>query len=60
TWILAVLIIVVIAVVYSCVVSLLALIPFLGWIIVLFLNVAFAVFYARYLALVYESVPAPA
>lgn len=60
TWIIAVLIIIVIAVIYFCVVGLFTLIPFLGWIIDLFLSAAFAIFHARYLALVYEDVPAPA
>ncbi len=60
TWIIAVIILLVIAIVYGFVVGLLASIPILGWLIVLFLNVAFIIFYARYFALVYEETPAPA
>ncbi|MGB4051400.1 MAG: DUF4013 domain-containing protein [Methanoculleus sp.] len=55
-WILAVIILIVIGLVYSFVVGLLANIPILGWIISLFLGVAYGVFHARYLAEVYESV----
>ncbi len=60
TWIIAVIILLVIAIVYGFIVGLLANIPFIGWLIILFLNVAFIVFYARYFALVYEETPAPA
>ncbi|MCK8519831.1 DUF4013 domain-containing protein [Methanoculleus sp. 7T] len=59
-WIIAVIVLIVIAAIYGFVVGLLAGIPLLGWLIGLFLNAAFAVFYARYLAQVYEDVPAPA
>jgi len=60
TWIIAVIVLLVIAFVYSFIVGILASIPILGWLITLFLNVAFAIFYARYFALVYEEAPAPA
>jgi len=60
TWILAVIILIVVAFIYALVVGVLANIPFLGGIIALFLNVAFIIFYSRYLALTYEDVPAPA
>lgn len=60
TWIIAVIILLVLAFIYDLVVGLIILIPFLGWIIALFLNVAFVVFYTRYLAQVYEEVPPPA
>lgn len=60
TWIIAIIVLIVIAVIYALVVGLLVNIPFLGWLIGIFLNAAFAVFYARYLAQVYEDVPAPA
>lgn len=60
TWIIAVIILLVIAIVYGFIIGLLANIPFIGWLIILFLNVAFIVFYARYFALVYEETPAPA
>jgi hypothetical protein len=35
-------------------------VPVAGWIVNLFIGVAFGIFYARYLAAAYESVPAPA
>ena len=60
TWIIAVIILLVIAIIYGFIVGLLANIPFIGWLIILFLNVAFIIFYARYFALVYEETPAPA
>ena len=60
TWIIAVIILLVVAVVYAFVVGILSAIPLLGWLIALFLNAAFALFYARYLAQVYEEAPASA
>ncbi len=55
SWILAVIILILIGVVYGAVIGLINLIPILGWIINLFLGVAFGIFYARYLAGAYES-----
>ncbi len=60
TWIIAVIVLLIVAFVYGFVVGIIASIPLLGWIIAAFLNVAFVIFYARYLALVYEDTPAPA
>ena len=60
TWIIAVIVLIIIAAIYGFVVGLLGAIPFIGFIIGLFLNAAFAIFYARYLALAYEEAPAPA
>lgn len=60
TWIIAVIILLVVAFVYGFVVGILATIPLIGWIIALLLNAAFVIFYARYLAQVYEEVPASA
>ncbi|WP_292518009.1 DUF4013 domain-containing protein [Methanoculleus sp.] len=60
TWIIAVIVLLIIALVYGFVVGIISSIPILGWIIVLFLNAAFAIFYARYFAQVYEEAPAPA
>ncbi|KDE54703.1 DUF4013 domain-containing protein [Methanoculleus sp. MH98A] len=59
-WIIAVILLLVVAFVYSFVVGILGGIPFLGWLIALFLNAAFAIFSARYLALVYAEAPASA
>ena len=58
TWIIAVILLLIVAAVYGFVVGILGAIPILGWFIALFLNAAFAIFYARYLAQVYEEVPA--
>lgn len=60
TWIIAVIILLVVAFVYGFVVGILGAIPFLGWLIALFLNAAFVLFYARYLAQVYEEAPVSA
>jgi hypothetical protein len=60
TWIIAVIILLVIGLVYGFVVGILSAIPLLGWLIALFLNAAVAIFYARYLAQIYEAAPASA
>ena len=60
TWIIAVIVLFIVALVYGFVVGRVSWIPFLGWLITLFLNAAFVVFYSRYLAQVYEDTPAPA
>ena len=60
TWIIAIIVFIVVAFVYGFIVGILSLIPFLGGLIILFLNTAFVIFYSRYLALVYEDTPAPA
>ncbi|MFA7563117.1 MAG: DUF4013 domain-containing protein [Methanoculleus sp.] len=58
TWIIAVIVLLIVAAVYVFVIGILSAIPLLGWLIALFLNAAFAIFYARYLAQVYEKAPA--
>ncbi|MDV2481979.1 DUF4013 domain-containing protein [Methanoculleus sp. Wushi-C6] len=60
SWIVAVLILVLIRLVYMVATALIMSVPVAGWIVNLFLGVAFGIFYARYLAAAYESVPAPA
>ncbi len=60
TWIVALIILVILSFVYGLIAGILSIIPFIGWILDLFLAVAFAIFYARYLAIIYESEPAPA
>ena len=55
-WIVAVLILVLIGLVYAVVTGLITSIPVLGWIINLFIGVAFGIFHARYLVEAYESV----
>jgi len=59
-WILAVIVLVLIGLVYAVVTGLITSIPILGWIINLFLGVAYGIFHARYLVEAYESAPAPA
>ncbi|WP_292518005.1 DUF4013 domain-containing protein [Methanoculleus sp.] len=58
-WILALIILVLIGLVYAVLNGLIASIPILGWIINLFLGVAYGIFHARYLVEAYESAPAP-
>jgi hypothetical protein len=59
SWIVAVIILVLIRIVYMAATGLILSVPVAGWIVNLFLGVAFGIFYARYLAAAYESVPAP-
>ncbi|NLN08985.1 MAG: DUF4013 domain-containing protein [Methanoculleus thermophilus] len=58
SWIVAVIILVLIGLVYAAVTGLITSIPIIGWIINLFLGVAYGIFHARYLARAYESAPA--
>ncbi|MDV4343999.1 DUF4013 domain-containing protein [Methanoculleus sp. YWC-01] len=58
-WIVAVIVLVLIGLVYAVVTGLITSIPILGWIINLFIGVAFGIFHARYLAAAYETAPAP-
>jgi len=60
SWIVAVIVLALIGLVYAFVLGIIASIPVLGWIVNLFLGVAFGIFQARYLARAYESAPAPA
>ena len=60
SWIVAIIVLLLIGLVYAVVLGLIASIPILGWIINLFLGVAFGIFHAHYLARAYESAPAPA
>jgi len=60
SWIVAVIILALIGLVYAVVTGLIISVPVAGWIINLFLGVAFAIFHARYLVAAYESAPAPA
>lgn len=60
TWIIAIIVLLVVALIYGFIVGILSVIPVLGWFIILFLNAAAIIFYSRYLAQVYEGTPAPA
>ena len=44
---------------YAVVTGLIMSVPVAGWIVNLFLGVAYGIFHARYLVEAYESVPAP-
>ncbi|MCK9307928.1 DUF4013 domain-containing protein [Methanoculleus methanifontis] len=59
SWIVVVIILALISLVYTVVTGLIISVPVAGWIINLFIGVAFGIFRARYLAAAYESVPAP-
>jgi hypothetical protein len=60
SWIVAVIILALIGLVYAVVTGLIMSVPVVGWIINLFLGVAYGIFHARYLAAAYESAPVPA
>jgi hypothetical protein len=60
SYILALIILWVVALVFGFIVVVLALIPFIGWLILLFLYPVWIIFGARYLTLIYESAPEPA
>ncbi|RXE56450.1 hypothetical protein ABH15_10250 [Methanoculleus taiwanensis] len=49
-----------IGIVFAVIVSILGIIPVIGWLIALFLYPAFIIFQARYMVTIYESAPAPA
>jgi len=60
SYILALIILWVVALVFGFIAGLLAMIPFIGWLILLFLYPVWIIFVARYVALIYESAPEPA
>jgi len=59
SWIVAVIILALIGLVYAVVTGLIISVPVAGWIVNLFLGVAYGIFHARYLVEAYESVPVP-
>jgi len=59
SWIVAVIILALIGLVYAVVTGLIISVPVAGWIVNLFLGVAYGIFHARYLVEAYESTPAP-
>jgi len=59
SWIVAVIILALIGLVYAVVTGLIMSVPVAGWIINLFLGVAYGIFHARYLVEAYESAPVP-
>jgi len=56
-WILAVIVLILIGLAYTAATILIASLPVLGWIVNLFLGVAYGIFHARYLAAAYETAP---
>jgi len=60
SYIIALIILWIVGIVFGIVVSILAMIPLLGWLIMLFLYPVWIIFAARYMTLIYESAPAPA
>ncbi|NLB00181.1 MAG: DUF4013 domain-containing protein [Methanomicrobiales archaeon] len=60
SYIIALIILWIAGVVLGIITSILAMIPILGWLIILFLYPAWIIFAARYMTLIYESAPAPA
>ncbi|MCT8337645.1 DUF4013 domain-containing protein [Methanoculleus sp. Afa-1] len=58
-WIAAVVILILIGLVYTAATALITSLPVLGWIANLFIGVVYGIFRARYLAVAYESAPAP-
>jgi len=60
SYILALIILWVVALIFGLIVGVLAIVPFIGWLILLFLYPAWIIFVARYVTLIYESAPEPA
>jgi len=60
SYIIALIILWIAGIVFGVIVGILSAIPFLGWLIMLFLYPAWFLFAARYMRLIYESAPAPA
>jgi hypothetical protein len=60
SYILALIILWVVAIIFGFIAVALALIPFIGWLILLFLYPVWFIFVARYVTLIYESATEPA
>ena len=60
SYILALIILWVVALIFGLIVFVLAMIPFIGWLILLFLYPVWIILVARYVTLIYESAPEPA
>ena len=60
SYIIALVVLWIVAIVFGVVTTVLEMIPILGWLIALFLYPVWIIFAARYMTLLYESVPAPA
>jgi len=60
SYILALIILWVVALIFGLIVVVLSIIPFIGWLILLFLYPVWIIFVARYVTLIYESAPEPA
>ncbi len=60
SYIIALIVLWIVGIVFGIIISVLNAIPFLGWLIAIFLYPAWTIFAARYMTLIYESAPAPA
>jgi hypothetical protein len=60
SYIIALIVLMVVALVFGFIVGILGMIPVLGWLITLFLYPAWYIFAARYMTQIYESAQAPA
>ncbi|NLM29330.1 MAG: hypothetical protein GX216_02695, partial [Methanomicrobiales archaeon] len=60
SYIIALIVLWIAALVFGAIVGILAAIPVLGWLTTFFLSPFWAIFAARYMTQIYESAPAPA
>jgi len=60
SYIIALIVLWIVGIIFGVIVSILGMIPVLGWLIVLFLYPVWYIFVARYMTLIYESASAPA
>jgi len=60
SYIIALIVLWIVGIVFSIVITVLGMIPILGWLIMLFLYPVWMIFTARYMTLIYESARAPA
>ncbi len=60
SYIIALIILWIVGVVFGIIITILWVIPFIGWLIAFFLYPPWIIFTARYMTLIYESAPAPA
>jgi len=60
SYIIALIVLWIVGIVFGFIVSILSMIPVLGWLIMLFLYPVWYIFVARYMTLIYESASAPA
>jgi hypothetical protein len=59
-YIVALIVLWIVGIVFGIIISIIDVIPFIGWLIALFLYPAYIIFQARYMVRIYDSAPAPA